>query len=58
MFGLLYLQKYVNTAFISRMAAVKTASLPANPKFDKGDIEELFCLATVLFNKQKSWAAP
>lgn len=37
MFGLLYLQKYVNTAFISRMAAVKTASLPANPKFDKGD---------------------
>lgn len=57
MFGLSYLQEYINTAFISIMAAVKTESLPANPKSDKGDTEELFCLATVLFNKQKSWAA-
>lgn len=27
MFGLSYLQEYINTAFISRMAAVKTVNL-------------------------------
>lgn len=55
MFGLQYLQEYINTAFISRMAAVETENLE-NPKSDKRDTQELFCLATVIFSKQKSWA--
>lgn len=39
------------------MAAVETENLLENPKSDKGDTQELFCLAAVIFSKQKSWAA-
>lgn len=39
------------------MAAVETENLLENPKSDKGDTQELFCLAAIIFSKQKSGAA-